>query len=255
MSSTGLGIDGATGGWVVMRIELKGDAWIPKVGFSHTIEDIYRRWSGLDALTLIDIPIGLPTREAGRRCDTEARRLLGRPRGSSVFAPPVRGAFDTRARGADYRETSEANFRRVGKRITKQSWNIMEKISEVDSLLRSGMSPTAGQDIREAHPELLFWALNDKKACQGNKKGGEGRAERLEILERHCTGIRTRLQESLADRRRIATGPKPPAPDDIIDAAVCAVVAARYASLLVSLPAEPPRDTYGLPMEIVYPAL
>lgn len=41
-------------------------------------------------LILVDIPIGLPECPERRSCDGEARRKLGRPRGSSVFTTPTR---------------------------------------------------------------------------------------------------------------------------------------------------------------------
>lgn len=255
MVSTGVGIDGATDGWIAVKMEITGDSWVPAIEFSPSIENLYRSWGPAADLILIDIPIGLPSKEPGRECDYQARRLLGRPRGSSVFPPPARCAFEARGRGADYSESSGENVRCVGKRISKQAWNIMGKISEVDALLRSGSRPTAGHNFREAHPELLFWALNDTTPCRHNKRRSEGRAERLDILERHCSGIREWLQQTIAERRNLTTDGKPPAPDDILDAAVCALVAACYRSNMTSLPAEPPRDVCGLPMEIVYPVL
>jgi hypothetical protein len=82
------------------------------------------------ALVLVDIPIGLPSN--GRRaCDLEARRLLGRPRASSVFPVPCREAVYENS----YAEACRLNKQKLGIQISKQTWNIVKKIAEIDSYL------------------------------------------------------------------------------------------------------------------------
>ena len=101
------------------------------------------------ALIAVDIPIGLLDRAqpGGRPCDRNARILLGRARASSVFTPPIRAALKARA----YREAMRLN----GAGMSKQAFNIMAKIREVDGVIEPG-----SQDrVFEAHPELAFIGL------------------------------------------------------------------------------------------------
>jgi predicted RNase H-like nuclease len=82
-----VGIDGCKAGWFAVIISSR-QSWAFNV-----YDDITQLWNKLkDAeLLLIDIPIGLlEDGEAGRTCDIMARKILGRPRASSVFPPPVR---------------------------------------------------------------------------------------------------------------------------------------------------------------------
>lgn len=257
-----MGIDGAAGGWAAILYR-PGDteAMVPEEAQFSLFDDIrslWARWGETAGLALIDIPIGLPTSQPSRACDTQARKLLGRPRSSSVFPPPARAAFEARRRGADHATASTRCYEALGRRIPIQAWNIMGKIDEVDCFLRGldagsspppGPLPVPGATLREAHPELLFWALNARKACAHNKKRLAGREERLRILGNHAPALEGQLRGWLAERPRAA------APDDIVDAAVCALVAAKYHHRLASLPDTPPPDAEGLPMEIVYPEL
>jgi predicted RNase H-like nuclease len=68
----------------------------------------------------VDIPVGLLDGPGQRPCDTAARRLLGRPRASSVFPPPCRPALTA----GDYETACEQNFRVCGRRISRQAYNI-----------------------------------------------------------------------------------------------------------------------------------
>jgi predicted RNase H-like nuclease len=82
------GVDGCPGGWIVAAEDPAGARL-----------QLIREATGLLELDLdliaIDIPIGVPEvyEEGGRRCDRQARRLLGRPRASSVFSAPPRPAL------------------------------------------------------------------------------------------------------------------------------------------------------------------
>jgi predicted RNase H-like nuclease len=75
------GLDGCKDGWIGIAEDLESGllSW-----------DVYDELADLlkidphPGVIAIDIPIGLPEKGA-RSCDREARRLLGRPRGSSVF--------------------------------------------------------------------------------------------------------------------------------------------------------------------------
>lgn len=198
-------------------------------------------------LALVDIPIGLwdagdPRAAPARSCDAAARRLLGWPRSSSVFNPPVRPALEV----ASYAEACEVNARLTGKKLTIQGWNLVPKIRQVDRFLQSRSAPEPA--IREAHPEVVFQGLAGGSPLRHRKKSTEGRDERLEILELHEPRAREIYQDVLHRSLR-----KHVARDDALDALALAV-AARLGSErgLKTLPDEPLRDRLGLPMEIVY---
>jgi predicted RNase H-like nuclease len=167
--------------------------------------------------------------------------LLGRPRASSVFTPPLRPslAYATRE------EASVRNFDLCRKKIGVQTWGIAPKIREVDQFLRANRE--ARRKIREVHPELLFWSLNGKRAMSHNKKKREGFEERLAVLERHFTRARDLVDEALSEFRRNQV-----AKDDILDALAAAVTGLRGRGGLTSIPECPERDEHQLPMEMVY---
>lgn len=238
MTHAYVGIDGCRENkWVCVELE-RDDAWdfrvlpIDGVGqFAHSAQ-----------IVLIDIPIGLLDSGSEERvCDREARRLLVPKRGSSVFPAPVRGTL--RARG--YAAAAKINRRLTGRGISKQSWAIAPRIRAIDDLLRRDERLRAV--IRESHPEISFWGLNGGRPMAHNKKTGEGRAERMAVLRRFFPAADALLEEAATSypRREVA-------PDDIIDATVLAVTAKIGAGRYRTLPAHPPCDATGLPMEMVY---
>ena len=86
------GIDGCRGGWVSFRVDLASlNTSVELIDLPH----ILRNKPDDIAILAIDIPIGLL--ESPRACDKAARKLLGQPRGSSVFPaalPPRLGSAD-----------------------------------------------------------------------------------------------------------------------------------------------------------------
>lgn len=80
------GVDGCSDGWLAV-VECNRELLALIV---PNLEMLLDKISG--ALIGIDIPIGLP--DCGSRsCDLQAGKLLGRPRGSSVFPAPVRACL------------------------------------------------------------------------------------------------------------------------------------------------------------------
>jgi predicted RNase H-like nuclease len=237
-----LGIDGCRGGWV--WIGDLGEGW--EGGVVPTLERL--RPMMLDAsLTLIDMPIGLlDAGAAERRCDREARALLGRPRASSVFRTPCRPA--TQAVDQGYERTCEINRQYTGVGLSRQAFNIMHKMLEVDALLRAHRSLAA--NVRESHPEVCLLGLNGERPMRFNKRTSVGRRERRELLKRWSADILTAVDALTArtSRRELAI-------DDAIDAAVLALTARRSIQLgrISLLPACAPTDSMGLPMTILRP--
>ena len=232
-----LGIDGCKGGWFCVEIGETGD-WGFSVVQAGGLDQIVARAS----LALIDIPIGLVGSGVGaRQCDREARGMLGKKRGSSVFSPPARGTLTAH----DFSESVEINRQITGKGISKQSWAIAPKIRLVDELLRS--RPELRGVLRECHPEVCFWALNGGESMKHRKKSRSGRDERMKVLLPWFPAAERLYEKASATYRRSQL-----AADDIVDAMVAAVTAHIGAGRLKTLPAQPPRDDEGLNMEMVY---
>lgn len=80
------GVDGCRAGWVWFRVDLP--SLVTSVEVADLPQRLRDRPEGLVALA-VDIPIGLLN--GTRACDTAARRLLGQPRGSSVFPKSTPG--------------------------------------------------------------------------------------------------------------------------------------------------------------------
>jgi predicted RNase H-like nuclease len=231
----GVGVDGCRAGWLYAAIDADDDC---RFGVLQSFEKVIASLHE-PQLVLVDIPIGLPSPgQSGRQCDRLARRAIG-PRGSSVFTPPGRAAIEAPA----YEAACLANQRLHGQKISLQSWNIAPKIGEVDHFLRNTVSPPA---IREMHPEVAFWALNGRVPLPESKKSAAGLDARLDVLERHFRPARECYERCLA-----ATARADVARDDIVDALVGAVTAIR-APRLACFPGQPPRDEFGLSMEIVF---
>lgn len=84
------GADGCHGGWLC--VEQQGELLR-----GHLFRSFAQLLEGMESATVItiDIPMGLP--EVGERsCDRSARRLLGKPRASSVFPAPIRAVVQER---------------------------------------------------------------------------------------------------------------------------------------------------------------
>jgi predicted RNase H-like nuclease len=215
------GIDGCRGGWIAVTIE----------GRARRFE-ILRRFADIARLQadriLVDMPIGLP--ESGYRAsDLAARAMLGLAR-SRVFLGARRPLLDFSGYDA-------ANLwaKQDGKGLSRQLWNILPKIAEIDRFI----TPRHQAWLLEAHPELAFLRLSGGRVLSG-KKSAEGRGLRHSVLA--ASGFRE-LDDWLA--QLAGTGA---AADDLLDACALALAARRPRRV------ESPRavDTRGLAMDIWY---
>lgn len=235
--SFSVGADGCKAGWFAICIT-EDRQWRAKV-FPNIAKlwEIYQQAS----LILIDVPIGL--RESGpdeRICDKEARRLLGRPRASGVFPVPCRQAIYAMT----YAEASATNAQITGRRLSRQTWGITPKISEVDFLLSHHETARAG--VKEVHPEVCFWAFAGRP-MQHNKRCPAGFTERLQVLQSKHPDTDAIVSHALHNYRR-----KDVAKDDILDALAAAVTAFAGLKNLVSISNPPEFDDRGLPMQMLY---
>ncbi len=230
-----IGVDGCKFGWFYVALDNES-GW--KVGVVDNINELLSLISVSEA-TLIDIPIGLRGTEKNERlCDLSARKALGKRR-SSVFPAPCRRAVYC----TDYKQASDTNYMDTGRKLSKQSWGITSKIKEVDAFLRK--NPQLN-NVYEMHPELCFWALNNKKEMTYSKKKLEGFEERVNTLTTYYCQSSAIIDKSLTNYRR-----KDVAKDDVLDALVGAVTA-RNRQPLKTMPATPEFDIEGIKMGIVY---
>lgn len=231
---TAIGIDGCKAGWFYFRFD--GDTGV--FGVSPNVESILEDLPD-HACVLVDIPIGLRARgKRERGCDLAARELLG-PRRSSVFSAPVRPILKAK----DYQAAVAQSRRLTGRGLSRQSWNIVPKIRELDELLKA--RPALSRQVFEAHPEVLFAGLAGGP-MSANKATRDGFAERMTILS-----ILHPDAETLVASAFLAHGGFEAARDDVVDAFVLALCA-RKPTRLKSLPQEPETDPRGLPMQMVY---
>jgi predicted RNase H-like nuclease len=232
-----IGIDGCRAGWFYVQFDDHDKYSYHLAENAGALDEIVHGASS----ALIDIPIGLLSEGSnGRECDVAARRLLS-GRAGSVFPAPARQTLTAKS----YQEALQFNRQATGRGLSKQAWNIVPKIREIDSLLAANPGLRGG--LRECHPELCFWAFNGEQAMQHSKKTAPGRQERLAVLDRHHVDCRPIYEQAAGDflRREVAL-------DDIIDALVCALTAKLGYGCYSTVPGAPGTDATGLAMEMVY---
>ena len=223
------GVDGCRAGWIAFKFEL------PSFATSLEVIDLpsllTNRLSDL-AFLAIDIPIGLL--DGSRACDKAGRKLLGQPRGTSVFAAPCRAALTAKT----HAEASAINRQKTGRGLSLQSFHIGPKIKQVDD----AMTPECQRWAFEVHPEVCFWALNGQRPMAHNKKTSEGAADRVCVLNPIFPEIGHHL------------GSRPPgvAKDDLLDAAAAAWTALRRHRGEARCVCAPEHDDKGLELTIWY---
>ncbi|MGH7885114.1 MAG: DUF429 domain-containing protein [Thermodesulfobacteriota bacterium] len=231
-----IGVDSCKKGWFVVAINVSLN-W--EVGVFENFGKVVSKYSSFDNL-LIDIPIGLPT-QGSRTCDILTREKLGR-RGTSVFTVPCRRAIYS----GSYEEACRINLEINGKKLSKQTWNIVPKIKQLEKFLVSNTYYL--NKIRESHPEICFYTLSDSKPMQNSKKTEDGIKERLNLMKSIFPKAEILFKYSKQKFTRSEVSK-----DDIVDALILAISASNLTGNLVSIPQTPPKDEFGIEMEIVYP--
>ncbi len=223
------GLDGCRAGWVLATAPAAGPGALRVSVVADLGAVVALVESGRLAAAAIDIPIGLSARDP-RRCDGEARRLLG-PRRSSVFPAPVRSVLGA----TSYAEACALSRRACGRAVSQQLFHILPKIRAVDML----QSPALQAKLFEMHPELSFAVLAGAPMAS-NKRTIEGRSQRASTLAAIFGDVVSLLDPP-------PTGAKA---DDVLDAMAGAWTARRYAARThVQLGGE--LDERGLRMEII----
>ncbi len=225
------GVDGCRGGWLVVIAAWDEGCAIEALDVVPDFATLLALTSTCDAVA-VDIPIGLRN-GAPRSADLLARRMLAPHKTSSVFPAPPRAVLDA----TSYAEACRLSRADSGKSITRQAYNIFDKVRDADR----AMTPALQQRVVESHPEIAFRALNGGQPVVSKKRSAVGREERAQLLHLLDT-----------DPREL-TVPRQAARDDLYDACALTYTAQRLAAgEAIHLPAEPEYDAHGLRMEIVY---
>jgi predicted RNase H-like nuclease len=241
-----VGVDGCRSGWFAIFLAEENDQnseW--EIGlfpsFSSLVDLLKTNYGQTELLILIDIPIGLKNRGSGERySDIGARNIL-KKRKSSLFSVPCREAVYAES----YEKACEINKEFTGKSISKQAWNIIPKIRDVDTFLIK--NEIFRGKVKETAPEVCFQALTGSP-MRYSKKNHDGFSERMRALKRVCPAADKIADSALSKYRR-----KEVAKDDVLDALAAAVTAKmgqRYGFQYV--PCEPEKDSEGLSIQMVF---
>ncbi len=237
-SANCFGIDGCKAGWVSVY-EPNPLKW--EIEIFTTIEEFWNTHPNAEVV-LIDIPIGLiDGGPSPRSADVAARKYLKGKHSSSIFPTPCRAALYK----PTYQEANKINREKTGKGLSKQTWNIMGKIRELDILLQE--NKTSRNVFYEAGPELCFMTLADK-SFNYYKKTEEGLKNRLNSIMDYCNCDGSFYESALKRFQR-----KIVARDDILDAWVLAISASFGKKNLRFIPENYQYDSTGLPMRIAIP--
>ena len=166
------GIDGSKGGWVCVS------------GYENNYKELkfekLKEFNDIKSknfnLVLVDIPIGLDIdlKKGGRIVDKLARKELLTNK-SSIFNAPSRLVLDAK----NYEEANRIN-KSKGMGLSKQSWNLVKKIKEVDEFIKNSNKTI----VFESHPEIIFQVMKKDKVST-KKKNDEGIIERRNLLEKN----------------------------------------------------------------------
>jgi predicted RNase H-like nuclease len=229
-----VGFDGCPTGWVAVTLV---DGLLADVEVVTDLADTVavRR---PDAIA-IDMPIGLV--DATRDADVAARALLP-GRASSVFPTPPRTVV------AGWRDGSIATHAAAtaraaavtGKGLSQQAWRLVPKIAAVDDLVAAlAGDGDEGVPVLEVHPEVAFTVATGGPLPRKRSWGG--------VTVRRA--VLADLGVVVPDRfpRDAET-----APDDVLDAAICAWVAdgAAAGAPLVAVPEVTAQHDHGRPIVI-----
>lgn len=224
------GVDGCRAGWVLVDAPVRpgGPSTVrvePAFAAIVALVD-----AGVLDLVGVDMPIGLP--DAGpRACDLAARARLGARR-SSLFPTPPRPLLAA----TTWTEALAISRAVDGKGLSKQAFNILPRIAEVDAAI----TPAHQAHLFECHPESCFVTLAGTPLTT-TKRSAAGRAERVELLLPHFPDV----ADHLADR------PRGTQPDDVLDAFAVAAVARRHRRGEALVLGDGARDARGLRMQLV----
>ena len=245
-----VGVDGCKGGWI--GVGLGDDDGCPQVEVCKDFSDIVACF-GDACVILVDMPIGL--HESGameyRRCDKEARDHLKKRKGAVFQVPSQKFVTEVmnhpRWNQADANKWLTENCK--GNKSGAQGFGIIRKIGKLREFLDKNRDADLPK-IKEAHPEICFWALNGCQPMSAHKSEAFGLAERFEIVQRslhESIDVLDVFKKVCPRERKSRVGP-----DDVLDAlalAITAQIGLQEGNEFRTLPKDPQPDNVG---EMVY---
>ncbi len=229
-----LGLDGCPTGWVAVRLD---DGAVTRVAVVGSLDEalasgVAGEPGGLAAVG-IDMPVGLVD---GLRDTDRAARARLKGRASSVFSAAPRTVVEGWRSGriATHAAASAAASDVTGQGLSQQAWRLVPRMAEVEDAVARGVVLT------EVHPELAFATVVGSPLPR--KRSWPGVAERRRVLE----GLGLRLPDRFPRDTEAA-------PDDVLDAAICAWVADGLAGApgtISRVPEETSQRAHGRPIAI-----
>lgn len=222
------GVKYCRSGWLIVTVQINGDVISEEHKFCSSLREalcVYPK----PAVFAVNIPMGLPQEpvKGGRECDREARKILGRPRGSSVFSPPPRISLEC---------SKLEQGRRHG--LSKQAFSVLSGVREMDRII----TPERQSWIKEAHPELSFYMMDGLRPVDEKRRTAPGRDARIGLLSRFFHQVEDGL-------RKFHT--KDASPEDVLDAYAVAWTAMRvFRGEAGCVPETAPCDHRGIEMAI-----
>jgi predicted RNase H-like nuclease len=224
------GMDGTSQGWVAVICD--DDLGNPTALFVKKLIELPRSLR----VVAVDVPIGLPEK-GSRDADRLARQYLGEPRRRSVFPCPIRSVLGA----LSWEDACIRTERADGRRVSKQTFGILEKIEEADAFIRSEL--WARSVFHEVHPEVSF-AKWSGTAMAHRKKSPAGREERRRVIATVFGPDALKTALAAIRGNRVAS-------DDVADAFAAVWSAWRILhGKAEKLPEEQAVDGKGLPMHI-----
>ena len=165
-----IGVDGTSSGWIASI----GNSRNKRLSSIEFTEDLTKLLSDYpDSIVVIDMPIELNKKNYLRTCDVLAKKYLGKAFQSSIFIPPLKRVLKCNT----YQEANELSKKITGKGLSKQSWHLKSKITEVQQISK------LPNKVYEGHPECSFKMLK-KETLRAKKKSVSGIFERLDLLKK-----------------------------------------------------------------------
>lgn len=228
------GIDGCKAGWILAKYVNNSFT----LEFHSDFNELVKSNQNLHRI-LIDIPVGLSSKQHPRTIDAGLRKLL-KNRHATVFNAPCRKAV--------YEENDQIarqhNLEIEKKSLSIQSLSIRRKIKEIDEYL---LRANRNHEIIESHPEWCFSALQ-QSVIQSKKSSPEGIAERLKILATFEPLLINLYEKGVQTIKR-----KHAKKDDLLDAiCLCLVNKLGAEKELSFLQTNHTKDQHGIYMKIAY---
>jgi predicted RNase H-like nuclease len=213
-------------------------------GYDHAavfegVGELWARYEETAERVAVDVPIGLEAASAPRPNEAAAAEVLGERR-EAVVPAPVREA----ARKQRYRAAARVHERKTGRNLSRAAFERARLITGMDEFM------TTIDDARpmfvEALPELCYRAFAGESLSEPPEVAA-GYAERMRVL----AGFDRDAPPTVQSVAEATEGHAVPIPS-VLDGVALGLTIRPGPSELRSLPADPPTDEEGLPMQYVY---